>query len=389
MSRDDNVLVLGAGYAGLSCAFRLAARKPTLPVTVVDARDSFCERIRLHQVALGYEARSPKLGPWLAQSGISFIHTRVLGIDAKSRTVLTHEGTLSYRHLVYALGSDQDPGVPGARLHAASIASESSARSLASELVALSRGARVVIVGGGLTGLEFAAELAEMRPELEVRLVAREALGTGTLSRSGAAKVRARLLELGVHLHECVEVSEVAAGRVIGPQLTLPFDVCVWATGFAAPGLAKESGLPTCGANRLVVDATLRVPSYPEIYGVGDAAQPNVDVGAPALMSCRLGMPAGLHAAENIAREREGHAPEPWRVQDMLRCMSLGRDAGLIQLHEPNGELREFSVAGHAAAWLKEGICRGTFWTLEREAKQAAHRRGLQPSSKSTMAYAT
>lgn len=381
------IVVLGAGYAGLSCAFRLATRLPEARITVVDARDTFCERVRLHQVAVGQSTRRPRLQPWLAQSGIGFEQARVLGVDCQERCVLTSHGDMSYDHLVFALGSDVVSEVPGVALHTCSVASEASALELCARLQRLSSGCRVVVVGGGLTGIELAAEVAEARPDLVVELVGREELGLGLLARSAQRQLRHVFTKLGVQVREGLTVTRVEAGSLVCSSMKIGFDVCVWTTGFVAPRLANEAGLPTGRAGRIEVDRTLRVPGYPNIYAIGDAGEPIEAVGAPVLMSCRLGMPAGFHAAENLARELTGGAPEAWRVRDMLRCLSLGRSSGLVQLHREDGRLIDWSLSGRAAAWLKENICRGTLWVLEREAGHARSARGLRSVASSPMAY--
>ena len=49
---DHRIVIAGAGYAGLSCALRLARRAPAgTSITLVSATDRFIERIRLHQRA--------------------------------------------------------------------------------------------------------------------------------------------------------------------------------------------------------------------------------------------------------------------------------------------------------------------------------------------------
>jgi hypothetical protein len=87
-----------------------------------------------------------------------------------------------------------------------------------------------------------------------------------------------------------------------------------------------------------------------------------------------LGLPAGSHAAASLAAEAAGSAPRPWRIRDVLRCISLGRDDGLVQFHRADGRPRAWSVSGAAAAWLKERICRVTIGVLRRRAERARRR---------------
>ena len=73
--------MLGAGYAGLRCALRLAWRDPTAAITVVDARDTLCERVRLHQVAAGQTVPRRPLAELCRDAGIAFVHARAERID--------------------------------------------------------------------------------------------------------------------------------------------------------------------------------------------------------------------------------------------------------------------------------------------------------------------
>lgn len=377
-----DVVVVGAGYAGVRAAFRLAWRAPQLAITLVDPRESFSQRVRLHQLACGQSVAAPSLAGWCARAGISFVRAYAGGLDRRRAILQTDGGELHYDRLVLALGSTAELTTPGAHDHAYSLAHESGARALASRLQALPAGARVAVVGGGLTGIEAACEIAESFGQLSVQLLTRGSLGEGALAPGGRARVLQALARLGVTLREGFEVTAVEPGRVLGAQGPLEIDACVWSSGFRATPWAREAGLPTGALDRLRVDATLRCIDDPRIYGIGDAAAPEPSRGAPSLMSCRLALPMAGVAADNLARELHRRALRPFVAVDAGRCVSLGRDLGLLQLHHGDGRLRDASLGGGLAAWTKERIVRYTVWLLEHEAAAAARarRRALAPA---------
>ncbi len=377
-----DVVVLGAGYAGLSCALRLRQRAPQLAITVVDASPVFVERIRLHQRAAGQPIPQLPLAALLEGTGVAFVHARATALDAAARRVDTDAGSLGYDRLVLATGSSSAYHVPGAREHALGIADLASAEAFAAGFAALREGDRVCVVGGGLTSLELVTELAATRPELGFTLVCAGALAQGWLAASAQRKLAARLEALRVQVQPHFAVARVERGQLVDDRgRTLPFALCAWTAGFGAraPGsLPRHQGT----AARLRTDPCLRAITAPSIYVVGDAGQPEHDPGAPVPMSCRLALPAGIHAAENLAAEADGRAPSPWRIRDSLRCMSLGRDVGLVQLHRGDGALRNASLGGGAAAFVKERIVRFTTWFIRRERDGARRRTAALPRAR-------
>jgi NADH dehydrogenase len=105
-----HVVVLGAGYAGLLAALRLAGKAGgAAQVTLVNDAPHFVERIRLHQVAVGAAVPRRPLARVLQGSGVELLLGRATSVEpATRRVVVEREGertTLRYDALVYALGS--------------------------------------------------------------------------------------------------------------------------------------------------------------------------------------------------------------------------------------------------------------------------------------------
>ncbi|WP_228824890.1 FAD-dependent oxidoreductase [Nocardia cyriacigeorgica] len=113
------ILILGAGYTGMSAAVNLGARvkgREDVRVTVINADERFVERLRLHQVATGQRLAEFGIPQLLDSIGVGFIRGRVDAIDPDANTVrLADQRLLHYDHLVYALGGATDTDrVPGA-----------------------------------------------------------------------------------------------------------------------------------------------------------------------------------------------------------------------------------------------------------------------------------
>ena len=115
----------------------------------------------------------------MAGTGVRFLQGWVTGLSptAQQVTVRTARGeeTLHYDTLLYTLGSRTDKDrVPGVREYALAVGDQSDGERLQQRLRDLAEGGygdEVVVVGGGLTGIETATELAERYPALPVRLV--------------------------------------------------------------------------------------------------------------------------------------------------------------------------------------------------------------------------
>ncbi|WP_275560696.1 FAD-dependent oxidoreductase [Streptomyces sp. 5-6(2022)] len=351
----QQVLVLGAGYAGLMAALRLA---PHTRVTLVDPSPAFTERVRLHERAAGRPDITHPLDALTRRAGVVHLAARATGIDPAARRITTDDGRRrGYDRLVYALGSRTAD--PGERAYTPETAAELHKRLLDGP-------GELTVVGGGLTGIELAAEIAESHDAWKVRLVTDGEVGAG-LSAKGRAHVRTTLTGLGVRIEE---------GRRVARPEDVDADVVVWATAMTAnTALAEAAGITLDPGGRVRVDATLRSVSHPDIYAVGDAAA-MATPGAGALrMACATALTSGSHAASSIIAETRGREPKPLRFRFMAQCVSLGRRDGLIQLVRADDSPRETVLCGGTAARTKEQVVRFTVGAL----RLAARRPGAVP----------
>ncbi|MCX4485868.1 MULTISPECIES: NAD(P)/FAD-dependent oxidoreductase [Streptomyces] len=369
--QQHRVIVIGAGYTGASAAGRLARRlrREDVSITLVNAEADFVERVRMHQLAVGQDLRPRPFDEMFAGTGVRLRLGKVTGIDVDGRTVsvTAPEGnggpeTLSYDTLVYALGSAWSThAVPGAAEHAHDIAGRPGALRLRERLAAAAPGTPVVVVGGGLTGVEAATELAETRPDLDVALVARGALGDW-LSPKGARHLRKVFTGLRITAHEHADVTAVHADRVTTTEGDVPAAITVWTTGFAVHPIARATTLETGDTGQIVVDATMRSTSHPDVYAIGDAALVAGPGGKPLRMSCASGIPTAWQAADAIAARLTGTKLPTTAPRYFNQCVSLGRKEGLIQYVTADDRAVSAALTGRVAALYKELVCKGAAW---------------------------
>ena len=366
-AQRTHVVVVGGGYAGTLAANHLRQR-PDIDITLVNSRPVFVERIRLHQLVADSGAATADYGTLLGD-GIRLIVDTVDHIEVAARRILLISGAeLTYDYLIYAVGSTgampaKASEVPGLAEFAYSIADLESAQRLRYALADLPADGPVTVVGGGLTGIETASELAERGRR--VTLVCGGSIGP-SLSNRGRRSVAKRLRKLGVNVLESVAASQVRWDAVVLTDgVVLPSAVTVWAAGFAVPDLAARSGLHTDALGRLLTDETLTSVDDERIIAAGDAAAPS---GQPLRMSCQAAGPLGAQAANTVLSRIAGKTPALLNQAFVGQCISLGRAHGTVQLAHTDDTPVNVVVSGRSAASIKEAICKGTLWAIRREA---------------------
>lgn len=351
------VAVVGAGYAGMSAVRRLS-RSEGLQVALINPRPDFVERIRLHQMMVGnHDAIRPLYE--LLPKEVELITANVDSIDGAAQRLSLDNGTTSaFDYLVFAIGSRSRPSdIRGAHSYACTVDTLESARATASRLRALDQGARVTVVGGGLTGIEVAAELAE-HTTISVRLITRGPVGS-SLGRKARECVRTHFEDHGLDLIEHEYVQEITATEVVlSSGRTYSSDLTIVAPAFEVPDLARSSGLIVDKSGALVVDEALISVANRTIIGAGDAAVLTSD---PIRMSCQAAIPLGVHAAETVLHLLAGKDPKRVERKFVGQCISLGRHQAVFQPTNRADRSRDRPVlTGRAGAAVKERICAST-----------------------------
>ncbi|MEV6325433.1 FAD-dependent oxidoreductase [Nocardia sp. NPDC051787] len=365
------IVVLGAGYAGAFSATFLARQlhSDDFEITVVNAEPDFVERLRLHQLAAGQDLRHRPLAEVFAGTGIRLRVARVTNLDVEHRTVTVADGEgidrLEYDTLLYALGSTiADHGVPGVDGHAFHVAARPSALRLRARLDELDEGGKVLVVGGNLTAIEAATELAESRPGLRVSLVTRGELG-GWLG----AKARRHLLRafdrFGITVHEHTAIVRVEeAGAVAADGTAFTADATVWAAGFAVHPIAAASGLAVEPNGQITVDRQMRSVSYPNVYAAGDSVFVIGDNGLPLPMSCASAGFTSMQATAAIIGDLTGRKISTTSLSYVGNHISLGRNDGIFQLVDGDARSKSWALCGRTAARVKSAILETAAWSL-------------------------
>ena len=364
----SQIVILGAGYAGIAAALRLAhkTRRHPVQITLVNGSAAFVERIRLHQAAVAERVKQRPIQKLLAGTGVRFVQGWVTSLAPAAQQVIVRtadgEETLRYDTLLYTLGSRTDKdSVPGVRGYALAVGDASDGERLQQRLRELAEAGyrdEVIVVGGGLTGIETATEIAERYPSLPVRLVTAGRLGYG-LSERGRAYIRRTFERLGIAIQEQTRVERVTDGAVVAASgQTIPCCLCIWAGSFQALPLAREAGLATNSRGQILIDANMR--SVRRRRSMRRATRQRLcrpwgsRCGWRAQRPCQWRRMRPTTSAALLG----GESQQPFRFGYVVQCISLGRRDGLIQRVQADDSPVERIWTGRPAAWFKEFICR-------------------------------
>jgi 3-phenylpropionate/trans-cinnamate dioxygenase ferredoxin reductase component len=277
---QGTVVIVGAGHAGFQVAASLRQHGYSERICLInDEAHLPYQRPPLSKAYLKGEGRPDSLmfrpDKFYRDQTIDLIANRAVAIDRAARRLLLASGaSLDYGHLVLATGArNRLLDIPNANLEAVRylrILDESEALRQR-----ITSGQRVVVIGAGFIGLEFAATARAKGLEVDVL-----ELGSRVMARAVTAEIseffQARHAATGMRIHLGVQATSIESdgSHVTGVSLSdgrhLPADLVVVGVG-VLPNieLAHEAGLPVAAG--IIVNEQL-LTSDPHISAVGDCA---------------------------------------------------------------------------------------------------------------------
>ena len=385
--RIPRVVIVGAGFAGLTAAQRLA-RLP-VQVTIIDRKNHHTFQPLLYQVATAGLSPGEIAAPirWILRghANIEVLLAEVLEFNVAQKTVVLNDEQLDYDFLIVASGAthayfgheEWEPSAPG--LKTIEDALEIRRRVLlAFELAErdreipqkapqqvngpqdVPRPLQFVVIGGGPTGVELAGTLAEiarhaMNHEFrnidprasKILLIEGGPRVLPAYSEQLSRKAEAQLRRLGVEVRTSQMVTGIEPGAVWVGDQKIPSPVILWAAGVAASPLGKKLGVPVDRAGRVEVEADLSIPGHPEVFVIGDLAALKDESGKLLPGVAQVAIQQGDWVGETIARDLEKQPRRPFHYHDKGSLATIGRAAAVAKIGR-------FELSGYFAwlAWL-------------------------------------
>ena len=386
MAWRQRVVVVGAGFAGISVA--RALRRERVDVLLIDRNNHHVFQPLLYQVATcalsPSEIAFPIRSIFATQKNVEVLFSDVQSVSLKARRIETSTGPVDYHFLILAAGArnnhfghdewedvavglktlDDALEIRRRVLVALEIAEQETAELRRRELLTF------CVIGGGPTGVEMAGALSELsrtlvsrdfrhiRPE-EISVILLEG-GPAILtafSEPSRAKAVQQLQALGVEVRTLAKVVDIQPNAVTvasesGKPQAIPAANVIWAAGVRAAALTASLGIPLDRGGRVIVDGSLNVPGYDEVFAIGDIAACKNPDGSPVPGVAPAATQAGRFVAEQVILRLRGLPTTEFRYVNKGNLATIGRQAAIA-------EFGRAKLSGFVAwlLWLAVHIC--------------------------------
>ena len=371
MEPKHKVVILGGGFGGLAAA--QALKRAPVEVTLIDRRNFHLFQPLLYQVATGSlspgEIAAPLRSVLSRQKNARVLLGEAMDVDPEAkRVILRDRDTYPYDSLIVATGSQTSYyGNDAWRQWAPSLKSIEEATAIRHKILyAFERAERAatdeearawltfVIVGAGATGLELSGALAEIaretlrhefrkiRPQ-EARILLLEGAPRvlGGFPEDLSAKAEKLLTRLGVEVLKGVLVTQIGAEGVTFKRgestESLATRTVLWAGGVTSTPfgerLAARTKAQADRSGRIKVERDLTIPTYPDIFIIGDLACAEDEKGKPLPGVAQVVMQGGAYAAKTIRARLEGKRQfRPFHYFNKGDLAVIGRAAAVANI---------------------------------------------------------
>ncbi len=337
MNNSKHIVILGAGYAGVHAAKKLAKKykkNDDIKITLIDKNPFHTLMTELHEVAGGRvhpESVQVELSKIFHRTKVNLVIDYITNVDIDNQTVTTKNDKFTYDYLLIGTGSEPAFfGVPGVKEHGFTLWSFEDALEIRAhikdtfEKASRERNEKLrkemltfVVAGSGFTGIEMAGELLEWKTRLaretgvdvnEVKLYVVEALGTilNMLDRKQADKAEKYMVKHGVEVLKNSPIVEVTPNKIaLKDGREISTQTLIWTCGIQANAQVAEYGLDRARAGRLQTNSQMQVVGKENVFAVGDLAYFEEEPGRGTPQIVEAAEQTAMTAVKNIIADIE------------------------------------------------------------------------------------
>jgi NADH dehydrogenase len=364
-AKRKRVVIIGGGFAGIAAA--RALRRCDAEVVLIDRRNHHIFQPLLYQVATAVLAPAEIAAPIRQieekQANLTVMLAEVTAVDLSSRSVNVSYPTpgthkVPFDFLIIAAGMQPSyfghdefaryaPGLKNltdAETIRTKILSAYELAELTDDDSERARLMTFVLVGGGATGVELAASMAQMATltlrgnfrridpaKTSIVLIEGGNRVLPTFAEPLSGRAARRLEKLGVKVLTGTKVEKVDDQGVVAGGNRIPSATVLWTAGVAVSPVVKTLGVPTDRAGRLPVDPSLKVQGVDGVFAVGDVAALNQD-GRPLPGVAQVAIQQGHYVGQVISRQLKGRvARHPFRYFDKGNMAVVGKNFAVLE----------------------------------------------------------
>jgi NADH dehydrogenase len=341
------IVILGGGYGGLTVVNELLEKDlPSDTILVLIDRMPFQGlKTEYYALASGTLADKEIRVSYPVDPRLILKYGEVTAVDPVKKLVLFEDDEpLAYDTLILGLGCvDKYHEIPGAEEYSNSIQTLSATRKTYQMVNDTIPYGMISIVGGGLSGVEMAAELRESRPDLNIRILDRGPSILSAFPPKLQEFVREWMQDHEIEMIPHVALSRLEGGILYNQQEVIHTNVTIWTAGIQPSPIVQNLQLPKDNQGRLIINEYHQIHDYSDIYVVGDCAS------LPFSPSAQAAEAQGEQIAAVIRAGWKQQTPRLGKIKLKGVLGSLGKKSGF-------GVMGKRPITGLVPRALKSGV---------------------------------
>ena len=328
------IVIVGAGFAGMTVALNLKSLNPFLPILVVDSEAKFIFKPLMYEV-LSKEIRmwefAPEFPHVFSDAGITFLKNSLIKIKFNEKILeFKDDLQISFQYLVICTGSVPNSfSIKGVEENCYFFNNLNDLKKLKFVLEKsqiLSSRLKLFIVGGGPSGVEIACKIKDLYSDkFDINIIERsnEILGRSKIFNQEEAEKALENRKINVFLNSTVK--EVSEDKIIifnnDDIKNMNKDIVIWTAGvkpnlsYLDEGVSKMKG-------RILVNNKFQIEKYEDCFAIGDIS---IIKGMEDLpVTAQVAMQEGIHLSKNIELLIKKEEILPFEFKDNGEMISLG-----------------------------------------------------------------